>query len=492
MPDATGSHDLIVIGAGPGGYVAALRGARRGLRTALVEREAVGGICLNWGCIPTKAILRSAHLLQEMRDARSFGLRAEGVDFDYAAVVRRSRQIVDRLVKGVQLALDQAGVERVTGHGRLLGLRGGRFAVEVAGPDGGRLSLAAPKVILATGARARGLPAVPFDGTRVLSSREALALTEVPRRVLVIGAGVIGVEFADLFQAFDAEVTVVEMLPRFLPAADPESAAELQIAYAKRRIRILTGTIVQRVEQIGAGLRCHLAAGLAGSPARAAPGVADRPPRMAPAPAAIDVDCVLVAVGLRGNLEEIGLESVGLGATSDFLAVDGTLQTAVPGLYAIGDLIGPPLLAHAASAEGIHAADHAAGITQAPIDYDWVPSVVYTTPLLAWLGLDQVQARERYGDAIVLGRYPLVGLGRAVADGATRGFVNVILEREHGRLLGAQIVGRGADELIAELGVIGRSGVSAPDVMQVIHAHPTFSEAIPEAFAIALGEGPHA
>jgi dihydrolipoamide dehydrogenase len=477
MSDATRSRDLIVIGAGPGGYVAALHAARRGLKTALVEREAVGGICLNWGCIPTKAILRAAHLYQEIRDARTFGLRAEGVGFDYAAVVRRSRQVVDRLVKGVQLALDRAGVERVTGHGRLGGRRGDRFAVEVAAPDGSAATLEAPKVILATGGRARDLPGIHFDGTRVLSSREALSLTEVPRRALIIGAGVIGVEFADLLQAFGAEVTIVEMLPRFLPGIDPESANELQVAYAKRRIRVLTGSIVERVESLESGLRCH-AVPAPGSPAAA--------------PTTIEADCVLVAVGLAGNVEEIGLETVGLSAPTGFLAVDGTLQTSVPGIYAIGDLIGPPLLAHVASAEGIHAVDHAAGVTQAPIDYDWVPSVIYTTPLIASVGLDEAQARERHGDAIVIGRYPLVGLGRAVAEGATRGYVKVILEPERRRLLGAQIVGRGADELIAELGVIGRCGIPAPDVMQVIHAHPTLSEAIPEAFADALGEGPHA
>lgn len=478
MPDATRSYDLIVIGAGPGGYVAALRAAGRGLKTALVEREAVGGICLNWGCIPTKAILRSAHLYQEIREARTFGLRAENVGFDYAVVVRRSRQVVDRLVKGVQLALDRAGVERVTGQARLAGRRGDRFVVDVAAPDGSAVTLEAPKAILATGARARDLPGIRFDGTRILSSREALSLTEVPRRVLIIGAGVIGVEFADLFQAFGAEVTIVEMLPRFLPGIDTESANELQVAYAKRRIRILTGMVVERVEAGETGPQCHVAPAPGAGPAAV--------------PTTIEADCVLVAVGLAGNVAEVGLESVGLSATRGFLAVDGTLQTAVPGIYAIGDLIGPPLLAHVASAEGIHAADHAAGFTQVPIDYDWVPSVIYTTPLIASVGLDEAQARERHGEGIVIGRYPLVGLGRAVADAATRGYVKVILDAERRRLLGAQMVGRGADELIAELGVIGRCGVPAPDVMQVIHAHPTLSEAIPEAFAAALGEGPHA
>jgi len=474
----TRNHDLIVIGAGPGGYVAALHAARRGLKTALVEREAVGGICLNWGCIPTKAILRSAHLLQEIRDARTFGLRAENVGFDYAAVVKRSRQVVDRLVKGVQLALDRAGVERVAGHGRLAGRRGDRFAVEVRTADSGAVGLEAPKVILATGARARDLPGIRFDGKRVLSSREALVLSEVPKRVLIIGAGVIGVEFADLFQAFGAEVTIVEMLPRFLPGIDAELAKELEVAYAKRQVRILTGSVVARAEPLETGLRCHIT-----SPAGTT---------TAAGPTVIEADCVLVAVGLAGNVEELGLETVGLSATKGFLAVDGTLQTSVPGIYAIGDLIGPPLLAHVASAEGIHAVDHAAGITPAPIDYDWVPSVIYTTPTLASVGLDEAQARERHGDGIVIGRYPLVGLGRAVAEGATRGYVKVILEPERRRLLGAQIAGRGADELIAELGVIGRCGVPAPDLMQVIHAHPTLSEAVPEAFADALGEGPHA
>jgi dihydrolipoamide dehydrogenase len=347
--------------------------------------------------------------------------------------------------------------------------------VAVAGAGGDGVTLEAPRVILATGARARDLPALRFDGARILSSREALALQEVPKRVLIVGAGVIGVEFADLFQAFGAEVTLVEMLPRALPELDGESAAELQRAYARRRIRVLTGSIVERVETAGESLRCRIVPHAGGGAAET-----------------IEADRVLVAVGLAGNVEEIGLESVGLGATGAFLEVDGTLQTKVPGLYAIGDLIGPPLLAHAASAEGLHAADHAAGATPAPIDYAWVPGVVYTHPMLASVGLDEARARERHGDAIEVGRFPLRALGRAVAEGETAGFVKVILARDDRRLLGAQVVGRGADELIAELGVIGRCRIPAPDLLQVIHAHPTLSEAIPEAFAAALGEGLHA
>jgi dihydrolipoamide dehydrogenase len=477
MSQRAQSHDLIVIGAGPGGYVAALRAAQRGLRTALVEREQVGGVCLNWGCIPTKALLRSAHLHRQMREAASFGLRATEVGFDYPAVVARSRQTVDRLVKGVQFLLRQASVDVITGRGRLSGLHDGLYPVavesETAAGTGVPLELCAPKVILATGARPRSLPALPVDGERIVTSRTALAQTTLPRRLLIVGAGAIGVEFADIFQAFGVEVTIVEMLPRLLPESDPEASAELARAFAKRRIRVLLASMVEGVTAVGETLSCRIA------PAEGAT-------------TTIEVDRVLVAVGLTGNTEDLGLETVGVAPERGFVKVDAQQRAAGPGLYAIGDLTGPPLLAHAASAEGILAADHAAGLAPGPIERDWVPGVVYTQPAIATVGLDEAAARARHGDAVQVGRFAMRASGRAVAEGETAGFTKVVLERGSGRLLGATVVGPGADELIAELVVIGRCGVRAAELLQVIHAHPTLSETIPEAFGAALGEGIHA
>jgi len=475
MSQRAQSHDLIVIGAGPGGYVAALRAAQRGLRTALVEREQVGGVCLNWGCIPTKALLRSAHLHRQMREAAVFGLRAADVGFDYPAVVARSRQTVDRLVKGVQFLLRQASVDVIAGRGRLSGLHQGLYPVAVES-EGIPLELCAPKVILATGARPRSLPALPIDGARIVGSREALALTTLPRRLLIVGAGAIGVEFADIFRSFGVEVTIVEMMPRLLPETDPEASAELARAFARRGVRVLTGSVVEGVAADRDALVCRIAP------------VEPRPEGAT----GVEVDRVLVAVGLTGNTADLGLETVGVEPERGFVKVDAQQRAAGPGLYAIGDLTGPPLLAHAASAEGILAADHAAGLAPGPIDRQWVPGVVYTQPAIATVGLDEAAARARHGEAVQVGRFPLRANGRAVAEGETAGFTKVLLERGSGRLLGATVVGLGADELIAELGVIGRCDVRADELLQVIHAHPTLSETIPEAFGAALGEGIHA
>ncbi len=484
-------YDLVVIGGGPGGYVAALRGAQRGLKTALIERDRVGGICLNWGCIPTKALLRSAHLYREICSAGSFGLRVEGAGFDYPAVVQRSRQVVDRLVKGVEFLLKRAAVEVITGHARVIGRDGEGWRVEIeAGTE--RVAVRGRRLILATGARARPLPGVPFDGVRVLSSRDVLGLTEVPRHVLIVGAGAIGMEFADILRSFGAEVTVVEMLPTLLPGLDAEVSGEVRKAFVKRGVRILTGTMLARVESGAAGLRCTAvpAPGSAGNRATPEPAAAGRSAAGRPADPVIEADCALVAIGLTGNVEDLGLEAAGIPIERGFLTVDGDLRTSLPNLYAIGDLAGPPLLAHKASAEGMRAADHAAGAATGRRDPQWIPAVVYTHPLVASVGLSEAEARAAEGQ-IRIGRFPMRASGRALAEGETGGFVKVILT-DGGRLLGAQVVGLGADELIAELTLIGRSAIPAEEVLHTIHAHPTLAETIPEAFGAALGQGIHA
>ncbi|MBM3316548.1 MAG: dihydrolipoyl dehydrogenase [Candidatus Eisenbacteria bacterium] len=493
-------YDLVVLGSGPGGYVAALRAAQRGLRTALVERSAPGGVCLNWGCIPTKALLRSAHAFLELAGARRLGLTIEGAGFDYAAVQRRSRQVVERLVKAILLLLERGGVELWQAGGRLDGRdeTGVRVALEPA-PGGMEIAagrarratagetLRAPRVILAAGGRARELPGLPFDGERILSSREALALTAVPRRCVIIGAGAIGVEFADLFSTFGSQVTLVEMLPGLLPGMEAEAGEELKKALQKRRVRVLTGTRVAGVDDAGGALRCR--AEPAGDEG-VAPGADE-------GAEAIEADRVLVAVGVRGNVEDLGLETLGIVPERGFVAADEHQRTSAPGVYAIGDLTGPPLLAHAASAQGIHAADHAAhaagrlgGPEPESVAREWMPGVVYTRPQVASVGLDEATARARHG-AVDVGRFPFVGLGRAVAENETGGFVKVILEPGTRKLLGAHAVSPIAGELIAELTLIGRCGLSADAVLATVHAHPTMAEAVPEAFGAAVGLGLH-
>lgn len=454
------SYDLIVIGAGPGGYVAAARAARAGLKTALIEREHLGGVCLNWGCIPTKALLHSAHLWRAMQGARKFGLQAEGLSFDYAAIQRRSRQTVTRLTKGVELLFKNLGVDVVMGTAAVAGRDGEVLRVAV-----GDELLGAPHVILATGGRTRALPALPFDGERIIGSREALALTAVPARLLVVGSGAIGLEFADLFASFGAKVTVVEILPQILPTEDQEVSVALRSALAKRGIKILTGTEVSGVRKEADALHCTVGEN------------------------ELAIDTILVAVGVAGDTEGLGLETVDLTPERSFLPVDGHLRTAVAGLYAIGDLTGPPLLAHVASAQGIIAAEHAAGLDPAPYDSRWVPGAIFTHPQVASVGLREQDLAE--DQPVKIGRFPYSASGKAVAEGEVTGFVKVLLDGMDDTLLGAHIIGSVASELIPELTLTATAGLTARDLLRAIHAHPTLAEAIPEAFGAALDQAIH-
>ncbi|MBD3236746.1 MAG: dihydrolipoyl dehydrogenase [Candidatus Eisenbacteria bacterium] len=466
------SFDLIVIGAGPGGYVAARRAAACGLRSALIERERVGGVCLNWGCIPTKTLLHAAHLYRGVQSARRFGVRAGDLSFDYAAIQRRSRQTADRLARGVERLLDDVGVVRISGIARLDGRAGEAFRVAVAPADetgdsgAAPRTLSAPRVILATGARARPLPKLPFDGKRIVSSREALGWTSVPRRLLIAGGGVIGLEFADLFASFGAEVTVIELLPRILATEEEEAANVLRAALSRRGVRFLTDTQVAEAVETDAGLSCRLQTG-----------------------ETLEVDRLLAAVGIVADLEGLGLDSVEL-PRDGYVAVDDHLRTAVPGLYAIGDLTGPPQLAHRASAQGIHAAEAAAGQSPPAYDSNWTPAVVYTQPQLASVGLQEEEARAR-GIGLRVGRFAFSASGKAMTDGEMAGFVKVIVEQKTGRLIGGVIAGSEAGELIGELAIAGRLGLPVDELIRVQHPHPTLSEAVGEALAAALGQPIH-
>ncbi len=523
------AFDLIVIGSGPGGYVAALRAARLGLTTAVVEREHWGGVCLNWGCIPTKAFLRSAHLIADLRAARSFGVNAQMEASDFGAAMRRSRAVADRLSKGVRFLLEREGVAMVQGHGRLGGRAGDCLRVMVeAAPQAGKeasgkaldsadrpgvAELFAAKVILASGSRPRALPALPFDGVSVFSSREALALERAPKRLLIVGAGAIGMEFAEIFHAFGSEATVVEMLAQPLPGMEPECASEVARAFAKRGVRIRCGQVVTGIVREGEAWRCRLEPAAQpqakgdSRPAEAASQAGSHAGTHANANAServeeVIVDQILVAAGVVPNREDVGLETIELGNERGYLRVDGYGRTSAPGVYAIGDLTGPPLLAHAASAEGLIAAEHAAreGVQRAagsaaahefePLEREWIPGVVYTDPEFASVGLTEEAARSAHGE-IRIGKFPFRASGRAAAEGWSNGFVKVLLDSKGERLLGAHIVGRSAGELIAELALIGRCRIPVARAIATVHAHPTLMEAVPEAIEAALGRAIH-
>ena len=458
--------DCIVIGSGPGGYVAAIRAAQLGLKTAVIEKEAPGGICLNWGCIPTKALLKSAEVFQKIQHASDYGIRVSGVEFDFPAIVQRSRQVVDRMTKGVQFLLKKNNVALISGHGRL---KGGNF-ISVTDSQGKEQALEYRDVIIATGARARTLPNLPVDGERVITYRHALQLKNCPQKLLVVGAGAIGIEFAYFFGAFGAEVTVVEMLDSILPIEDQEVSQGLERAFRKTKMDIRTKTVVESLTRNGTSVNAILKTG-------------DKVEQWSG-------DYCLVAIGVAGNVEELGLESIGLRPEKSFLKVDKYYRTDVPHVYAIGDVIGPPWLAHVASHEGIIAAEHIANHPTHPLDYNSVPGCTYCIPQVASIGLTEQKAKEE-GRNVRIGKFPFSASGKAVAANETDGFLKVVVDGSTEEVLGVHILHPEATELIAEASVIRSHEGTATSVANTIHAHPTLSEAMMEAMMNALGRSIH-
>jgi dihydrolipoamide dehydrogenase len=465
------SHDVIIIGAGPGGYVAAIRAAQLGLKTACVERERVGGICSNWGCIPTKALLRSAEVLDLVRRAEEFGVAIEGkVGFDFAKIMERSRKVVALQEKGIHSLYKKNGVEHVAGTARLAG--NGKVIVKADGA--GERTLEAPHIILATGARARSLPGIELDGERILEYRGALSLKALPTSMIVIGAGAIGVEFATFYRTLGVEVTVVEFLPQLVPAEDEEIARELARAFRRAGITALVNHKVTGARREADGVRVT---------------VEDR--AQAGGARTLAADVALMAVGIAANVEGIGLEQAGVKVDRGFVVIDDvTYQTTAPGIYAIGDMTGPPALAHTASAEGIACVERIAGHQPPPLDYDSVPSCTFCHPEIGSIGVTEKRARE-LGLDIKVGRFPFRALGKARALGDVDGLVKVIYGAADGRVLGAHIIGPGATDLIAEYGLAKTTEVNAQSLMHTIHAHPTLAEALKEATEEAYGQAIH-
>jgi len=455
------ASDVIVLGGGPAGYTAAIRAAQLGMATTLIERDKLGGVCVNIGCIPTKALLHSAYLAHALAGAADFGVEVSGVKTDYGVAMKRSRRVSDQNSRGVEFLMKKHKITVVKGEGVLQAGRKVKVGADV--------HEARKAVIIATGSRVKGLPQIglEIDKTTVISSDEALFLEKAPASMAIIGAGAVGMEFADIFNAFGTEVTLIEALPRILPLEDPESSDALAKSYRKRKIEVLAGASVKK--------------------ATVAKGKATIDVEVAGATRKIEATTVLMAAGRAVNTENIGLKEVGIALTDrGFIKVDKDLQTSVPGYYAIGDVAGPPMLAHKGSREGVYVAERLAGQKPHPIMYDNVPSVTYCHPEVASIGLTEEQCKERKLD-YVAGKFPFSANGRARGTGETEGFVKILRGKEYGEILGAHIVGSHASELIHELTVARENEYTVEEVELAIHAHPTMSEAVAEAALDSLG-----
>lgn len=462
----SGGFDVVVIGAGPGGYVAAIRAAQHGLKTAIVERDRrLGGTCLQRGCIPTKSLLHSAEVFEQVGRAGEFGVTVEGRSLDFEKVMKRKERVVAKLSAGVAGLMKKNGIAVFKGHGRLAG----RGAVVVEG-EAGPQTLEARHVILATGSQAKGLAHVQPDGRRILTSDHLLEAPAVPRSLVVLGAGAVGMEFASIFRSFGAQVTLVELLPHLLPLEDEDVSREMARLFRRRKIDFLLESRVEKVEPTEAGVRVQV--------------VTPEGPRE------LEAEVLLVAVGRAPVVEGLGLEEAGVRLERGFVPVDAQMRTNVEGIWAIGDLVPTPALAHVASHEGMVAADAIAGKNPLPINYDRSPSATYTWPEVAAVGLTEKKARER-GHDVKVGTFPFAAVGKASVLGETDGFVKIVADKRYDEVLGVHIVGPRATELIAEACAALHLETTVEELAQTIHAHPTLAEAIGEAAHVLLGRPVH-
>ncbi len=465
-------YDVVVIGAGPGGYVAAIRSAQLGLKTAIVERQFMGGVCLNIGCIPTKAMLHTADLLEEMREGKRFGVVAQGISLDWAATLKNKDQVVKQMTQGVGFLMKKNNVDVHNGTATLAG----RGSVVVSGEGGKQTTLTAKNIIISTGARPRAIPQIGavFDEDRILSSTGALSLKEVPKSLVVVGAGAIGVEFASMYRTFGAEVTLIEALPRIVPVEDEEISAELTRALTRRGIKVLAGAKLSAVERNDAQITARLTD---------AEGKEQ----------AISAERLLLGIGIVPNTADLGLENSGVEIDQrGFIKVNPMMQTSAEGIYAIGDCaITSPWLAHKASAEGILAAEQIAGHHPQPIDYQKIPGCTYCNPEIASVGLTEAKARER-GYKVKIGKFPFTGNGKATILGQRNGFVKIVADERYDEVLGIHMIGPRVTELIAEGGMALSHEATSESLMRTIHAHPTLYEALGEAaHAVATGSAIH-
>ena len=454
-------YDVIVLGSGPGGYVAAIRAAQLGFKTAIVEKENLGGVCLNWGCIPTKALLKSAQVFDYLKHAEDYGLTLDNPDKDFDKVVARSRGVADGMSKGVQFLMKKNKIDVIEGLGKL---KPGK-KIDVNGSE-----YKGEHIIIATGARSRELPNLPQDGKKVIGYRQAMTLDKQPESMIVVGSGAIGVEFAHFYNAMGTKVTIVEYMPTLVPLEDEEVSKQFERSFKKAGIKVMTNAALESVDTSGKGVKAVI--------------------KTKKGEETLEADIVLSAVGIKSNIENIGLEEVGIVTDRDKIVVNDWYQTNIPGYYAIGDVVAGPALAHVASAEGITCVEKIKGMHVEPIDYGNIPGCTYATPEIASVGMTEAQAKEA-GYDIKVGKFPFSASGKAAAGGHKEGFVKVIFDAKYGEWLGCHMIGAGVTDMIAEA-VLGRKlETTGHEVLKAVHPHPTMSEAVMEAVADAYDEVIH-
>ena len=461
----TMNYDIIVIGSGPGGYVTAIRASQLGFKTAIIEKENLGGICLNWGCIPTKALLKSAQVFKYINHAEDFGLNKVEASFDFPNVVQRSRGVAEKMSKGVEFLMKKNKIDVIFGTAKVK--PGKKVAVE---KDGAVTEYTAEHIVLATGARSRELPNLPQDGKKVIGYRQALTLPKQPKSMIVVGSGAIGVEFAYFYATLGTQVTVVEFMPNIVPVEDEDVSKHLEKSFKKAKIKVMTNASVESVDTSGEGVKAQV---------KTEKGIVE-----------LQADILLSAVGITANIENIGLEEVGIKTEKGRVVVDEWYRTSVPGYYAIGDILPTQALAHVASAEGITCVEKIKGLDVERIDYGNIPGCTYCTPEIASVGLTEKQAKEK-GYEIKVGKFPFSASGKATANGDTDGFVKVIFDAKYGEWLGCHMIGTGVTEMIAEAVAARKLETTGHEILKTVHPHPTLSEAVMEAVAAAYGEVIH-
>ncbi|MFM2156776.1 MAG: Dihydrolipoyl dehydrogenase [Bacteroidota bacterium] len=460
------NYDLVVIGSGPGGYVAAIRASQLGMKVAVVEKESLGGVCLNWGCIPTKALLKSAQVFEYLKHAADYGITVTEGKADFNAVVKRSRGVADGMSKGIQFLFKKNKIDVIMGYGKL---KPGK-KIEVTAADGKVSMIEANHIMLATGSRSRNLPNMPQDGKKIIGYREAMVLPEMPKSMVIVGSGAIGCEFAYFYSAMGTKVTIVEFMPNIVPVEDEDISKQLEKSFKKMGINVMTSSSVESVDTAGSGCKVKV--------------------KTAKGEEMIECDIVLSAAGVVSNLENIGLEEVGVITDKGKVLVNDFYQTNIPGIYAIGDIVKGPALAHVASAEGICCVEKIAGMHVEPINYGNIPGCTYCSPEIASVGMTEKAAKEA-GYEIKVGKFPFSASGKAQAGGASEGFVKVIFDAKYGEWLGAHFIGANVTEMIAEVVVARNLETTGHEIIKSIHPHPTMSEAVMEAVAMAYGEVIH-
>ncbi len=461
------NYDLIVVGSGPGGYVAGIRASQLGMKVAVVERESLGGICLNWGCIPTKALLKSAEVMDYIHHAKDYGISVSNPKHNFSEVVKRSRGVAGKMSKGVNFLFKKNKIDALMGVGKLTKNK----EVEVTDSDGKKEMYTAKHILLATGARARSLPSMPIDGKKIIGYREAMTLASQPKSMIVVGSGAIGMEFAYFYHTMGTKVTVVEYMDRILPREDSEVSTQMGRIYKKKGMKIMTSAEVTGVDTTGKGVVASV--------------------KTAKGEEKLEADILLSAVGIVANIEDLGMEELGIKMERGQVLVDEFYQTNVPGIYAIGDMIPGPALAHVASHEGIICAEKISGMDVEPLDYGNIPSCTYCQPEVASVGLTEEQAKERYNGNIKVGKFPFSASGKASAAGKNDGFVKVVFDGKYGEFLGAHMIGAGVTDMIAEVVVARKLETTGHEIIKAVHPHPTMSEALMEAAAAAYGEVVH-